>query len=453
MKIALLGFDRQGRSAYEYWSSPDNEVTICDRKSNLDNPPPDAALKLGDNYLADLGQYDLLVRTPGLHPQTILDANPDASLLEDKITTVTNEFMRACPTKNIIGVTGTKGKGTTATLIAEMLHVAGKRVHLGGNIGIPPLDMLQGAGLLHKESGQSDSENKSIQQDDWVILELANYQLIDLQYSPHIAVCLMITPEHLDWHESLEEYLRAKQQIFTHQAEKDIAIYKAGDNRSMHLATTSLGSHIPYMEAPGAFVKDDAVWIDNEQLCHKKDVGLVGEHNLENVCAAATVVWQITPEAKAIREGIKNIKSLPHRLELIKEVNGVTFYNDSIGTTPETAIAALRAMTQPTIIILGGSDKGVGFDALAEEVANSDTVKHVVLIGKTGPVIEAALEKVSFSKLSYGGESMTEVVKTAYELAESGDAVLLSPACASFDMFVDYEDRGEQFSQAALALD
>ncbi len=453
MKIAILGFDRQGKSAYEYWREG-NEITICDKKTSLDHLPSDVEVQLGDTYLDNLSRFDMLVRTPGLHPNKILEANQDTPSILDKVTSVTNEFLRVCPTKNIIGVTGTKGKGTTSTLLTEMLACAGKRVHLGGNIGIPPLDLLNGKGLYLTNKDNADiNVSEKIKKDDWVVLELANYQLIDMRYSPHIAVCLMIVPEHLDWHTDIDEYLRAKQQIFSHQTERDIAIYKANDNRSTHVASTSLGKHLPYLEQPGAVIKDDYVEINSQRIIKTNEVPLLGTHNLENICAAVTAAWQVIQDATAIKTGIEQVTNLPHRLELITKVHGIDFYNDSIGTTPETAIAAIRAMSQPTILILGGSDKGIGFDQLAKEIARSTIVKEVVLIGKTGPIIEAALEKVDYSKVSYGGETMTEAVRTAYHHAESGDVVLLSPACASFDMFTDYEDRGQQFNQAVRALD
>lgn len=474
MKIAILGFDRQGKSAFDYWSSPDNTITICDRDPFLE-APAGVEVQLGPDYLKNLAQFDLLVRTPGLHPKKIKDATPDDPDILDKVTTVTNEFFEICPTNNIIGITGTKGKGTTATILTAMLTAAGKRVHLGGNIGIPPLELLRGVGLygisspgkteeamqpaashLEDDTTENDSPsevNHAIQPDDWVVLELANFQLIDLQYAPHIAVCLMVVPEHLDWHENFDEYLRAKQQLFAHQTEDDIAVYHGENNRSAQLAASGQATQIPYLKPPGAYLNNKNIRIDDQVICSVDDVPLPGEHNLENVCAAATAAWQIAPEKTALADAIKNMKSLPHRLELTAEVNGVAFFNDSLGTTPETAIAAIQAMDRPTIIILGGSDKGAEFEELAKTIAQSDTVKHTVLIGKTGPAIERALTHIDYDAVSYGGDTMVSAVQTAYERAETGDAVLLSPACASFDMFYDYADRGDQFSQAVRALD
>ena len=186
MKIAILGFGKQGLSAYDYWKGPDNAITICDENEVLELPEGTSG-QLGQNYLHELDKFDLIVRSPSVHPKDITVANSPATL--DKVTSVTNEFFRVCPSKNIVGVTGTKGKGTTSTLIAKILEADGKKVHIGGNIGTPPLDMLK----------------NGIEPEDWVVLELANFQLIDLNYSPKIAVCLMIAPEHLDWHTDVNE--------------------------------------------------------------------------------------------------------------------------------------------------------------------------------------------------------------------------------------------------------
>ncbi len=434
MRIAILGFDRQGRSALDYWATPENTITVCDKNPDV-QVPEGYDTQLGSDYLKNLDQFDLLIRTPGLHPHEIQDANSENPHILEKVTTVTNEFLRVCPTKNIAGVTGTKGKGTTSTLLTNILESAGKRVHLGGNIGIAPLELLK----------------NDIQSEDWVVLELANYQLIDLAYSPPFAICLMIAPEHLDWHASLDEYLRAKQQLFAHQTEHDIAVYNGKDNRSMHLAITSLGTHIPYLEKPGAYVADGSIIIDEAPICTTEDVPLLGVHNLENVCAAVTCAWQITKDTQAIAAGIKRTKSLPHRLQYVEEIKNVAFYNDSFGTTPETAIAAVHAMTKPTVLILGGSDKRAQYDSLAKEIANS-SVSSVVLIGQTAPQIRDALESAGFTEVHEGGATMDDIVQTAYELAGPEAAVVLSPACASFDMFKNYEDRGEQFIQAVRAL-
>jgi UDP-N-acetylmuramoylalanine--D-glutamate ligase len=432
MKIAILGFAGQGQAAYNYWNTPENEITVCDQNESLDIPKG-VAIQLGSEYLKGLDQFDLLVRTPALHPRDIVAANSPEIL--EKVTTVTNEFFRVCPTKNIIGVTGTKGKGTTSTLIAKMLEATGKRVHLGGNIGIPPLELLK----------------NDIKPDEWVVLELANFQLIDIHHSPHIAVCLMVEPEHMDWHEDMEEYIAAKQQLFINQEEDDIAIYYAKNDNSISVADASLAQQIPYFALPGAIVENDDIVIDGQNVCSTNELKLLGKHNWQNVCAAVTAVWQITQDVAALRSVLTTFAGLEHRLEFVREVDGVKYYDDSFGTTPGTATVAIEAFSEPKVIILGGSDKGSNYNELAEIVQKSN-VRRVVLIGNMGPKIKEALQKAGFTSTVAGGATMVEIVEAARREAQAGDIVLLSTACASFDLFKNYKDRGEQFKQVVQAL-
>jgi len=430
MKIALVGFDTEGRASYEYFSALGHEITICDQNSEI-TVPEEVDFVLGRDYLEGLDRFDLIVRTAGLHPNKILEQN---SGVEAKITTHVNEFFKACPTKNIIGVTGTKGKGTTSTLIAKMLASAGKNVQLGGNIGLPPLSFLD-----------------ELNEDSWVVLELSSFQLIDLKYSPHIAVCLMVESEHLDWHSDIGEYLAAKQQLFKWQRNGDKAIYYALNPNSQTVVSPGDADKIPYYAAPGALVESNKVVIDNVEVCSTDDIHLLGEHNLQNVCAAVTAVWQVVQDPRPIRDAVTDFSGLPFRLEKIRELHGVTYFNDSFGTTPETSIVAIKAFDQPKIIILGGSDKGADFNELARTIAGLD-VRAAILIGKTAPKIAAALNQAGFKNIITSPMSMKGAVLECQKQASDGDVVLLSTACASFDMFKNYKDRGEQFNQAVREL-
>ncbi len=434
MKIAILGFAKEGQSAFEYWNSEENDITICDANTKLEIPAG-AKSQLGPEYLKNLGGFDLIVRTPALHPKYILEANPNNIDLLDQVTSVTNEFFKVCPTKNIIGITGTKGKGTTSTLITKMLEADGKRVHLGGNIGLPALELLK----------------NDIRPDDWVVLELSSFQLFDLKTSPHIAICLMVVSEHLDWHADIEEYIDAKQQLFMNQTVYDIAIYYADNENSEAIAYASVGKIIPYYDEPGAIVKGDSVMIEGIEICKTKDIKLLGKHNWQNVCAAITAVWQVTQNTEAMQSVIKNFTGLEHRLEFVREIDRVRYFDDSFGTTPETAIVAIEAFTEPKIVILGGSDKGSDYSDLVQVVAKNN-VAFVVTIGKMGKVISDLLRNNGFDKIVEGGESMDEIVKHSKELSTPGDVVLLSTGCASFGLFENYKDRGEKFKQSVLAL-
>lgn len=434
MKVAILGFAGQGKSSYEYWNTQGNEITICDKNTGV-QIPDNVNTQLGDEYLSDLDKFDLLVRTPVLHPRDITAANPGQPDILSKVTSNTNEFFRVCPTKNIIGVTGTKGKGTTSTLITRILEATGKRVHLGGNIGTPPLDLLK----------------NNIQKDDWVVLELANFQLIDLMHSPHIAICLMVVEEHLDWHKDFNEYFTAKKQLFAHQTANDYAVYYADNETSRDIANTSNGTKVPYFAKPGAIVQDDTVVIAGQQICKTSEIKLLGKHNWQNVCAATTAAWQITQDVSAIKKAITEFSGMEFRLEFIRELNGVRYYNDSFGTTPETAIVAVQAFSEPKVLILGGSDKQASFSELAKQVS-ANNVKSVITIGQTGGKITDALRSAGYKDLVTGSDNMSDIVNQASDLASPGDVVLLSTACASFGMFQNYKDRGAQFNEAVLKL-
>ncbi len=431
MQVAIIGFALEGQSAYSYWQKQGAEITICDLDTDK-QIPADAAAQLGPEYLKNLGRFDVVMRTAGINPNIILAENPG---IESKITTVINEFLRVCPTKNVIGITGTKGKGTTSTLTTQMLEAAGKQVFLGGNIGLSPFDFLD-----------------EITPDSWVVLELSSFQLYDLKHSPHIAMCLMVVPEHLNWHSGMNDYIHAKSQLFTHQTETDTAIYFAENPISHQIASASPGKKITYYAAPGAYVDGTKIVIDNHEICDVSELTLLGKHNWQNVCAAATAVWQAVQAPDAIRKVATTFTGLPHRLEFVRELDGISYYDDSFGTTPETAIVAIEAFPDKRkVVILGGSDKGASFDGLAQAVANNN-VSRAIVIGDTAPAIIAALHAEGFTNITPGGTTMTEIVEAARGSAESGDIVLLSTGCASFGLFSNYKDRGNQFKQVVTDL-
>lgn len=411
MKVGIVGYGVEGKSAEAYYKAKGHEVIILDTDM-------------------DLTGYDLLVRSPGVHPSKLPH--------DVAVTSVTNEFMAQCPAP-IFGVTGTKGKGTTSSLIAEMLKAAGKTVHLAGNIGVPALDLLP-----------------QIKSDDIVVLELSSFQLIDAKKSPHVAVCLMIAPEHLDYHSDEQEYWSAKGNIFAHQQSTDVAIYNKNDQQSMDLAFTSAGTKIPYdaegVGKHGAYVSDEAIWYQETRICSVSDVALLGRHNLQNVCAAVAAAWHEEVAVLDIAKAIKSFQGLPFRLQSIATVNDVLYVNDSIGTTPESTIAAVQAFTEPKVLILGGSDKGATFTDMAKVIARSN-VRGIVIMGQTGDHLTNELQMAGYPEDQIRrADSMTEAVAKCAEISEAGDVVLLSPACASFDMFESYKDRGEQFNSAVRSL-
>lgn len=447
MKVAILGYGVEGSAAYKYWRALGDDITIFDDKSV--EVPEGAVLEVGANW--QLEDFDLIVRSPGIRPDR-LPANAN-------VTSVVREFMARCPAP-IIGVTGTKGKGTTSTLIAKMLEAAGCTVHLGGNIGRPALEFLD-----------------QVKPPDWVVLELSSFQLIDVTESPQIGVCLMIVPEHLNWHSDMVEYVAAKANLFRFQKPQDTAVYNAANSYSIEIAQVSKGSKIPYLVSPykpvttgygsgklnsgsipdkiqqslGSYIERDQIIFQDTPICSTHEVGLIGRHNLENICAAVAAVYPIVQDSKPLAEVIKTFKGLEHRLELVGEMGGVGYIDDSFSTTPETAIAAIKSFQQPKILILGGSDKGSDYTELAKVITASN-VKQVVAIGDMAEKIVENLHKQSFQAVTTGETTMKGIVQSTRNISKPGDVVLLSPACASFGLFKDYKDRGNQFKAAVQVL-
>lgn len=437
MQIAILGYGGQGQSSFEYWNTPENQITICDQNEDL-QLPDGVSGQLGEDYLQNLDRFDTLIRTPALHPRDIQAANPDAPDILDKVWSNTNEFFKVCPSRNIIGVTGTKGKGTTSTLITRILEAAGKTVHLGGNIGTPPLEMLK----------------NDIQPDDWVVLELANFQLIDLQFSPPIAACLMVAPEHMDWHQDIEEYITAKKQLFAHQNSDDVAIYYSDNSISTDVASTSASRKIPYYQQPGAYISNGSVMIENHEICKTNELKLLGKHNWQNVCVAVTVTWQITKDLDAIRSAVTSFSGLPFRIEFRAEVHDIRYYNDSFAATPDACMAAIDSISGPKVMIVGGFDRNLEIGHLVKKLTDpASDIRHIVVVGASRQRIARDLEKSNCKNFAIcDDETMNDIVKVATGYARPGDAVVLSPGFPSFDMFKNFEDRGNKFNQAVEAL-
>lgn len=375
-----------------------------------------------DFGVEDLRDYDLIFRHTTTQPGPLLMSGVET-------TSLTKEFFKLCPAP-IIGVTGTKGKGTTSSLIANILSISGFKTHLLGNIGRPALDELP-----------------NIVKDDIVIYELSSFQLWDLKQSPHIAVVLMIEPEHLDVHSNIEDYLNAKTNIVRWQDETDFTIYHPTNQLTTKVASAGLGQHIKYLTQEGALIKDNNLVIDEQVICSVSDFKLLGTHNYENITAAVTATWQLTKDVKKIKEAIINFHGLEHRLQIIGKYEEVTYVDDSISTTPSSAIAAIRAFEQPKILILGGSEKGADFSELIDVIRTSN-VKHVILTGKLADTLAQKLDSIDYKSFHLSKNGMKEIIKTAYELAQNGDVVLLSPACASFDDYKNYIDRANQFKTA-----
>ena len=408
----------------------------------------------GKDYLKNLNDFDVIVRSPGVkrNLKELLVAEKRGNI----ITSQTKIFFDLSPCL-IIGVTGTKGKGTTASLIYEMLKKQGLDAYLGGNIGKPPLDFLD------KLSPKSQ-----------VVLELSSFQLQDITKSPHIAVILMITSEHLDYHKDVHEYVDAKRNILRFQNQSDFAIinrdYPASHESGAHTnAQVFRASRARGVYEKGCFVKEGKVLLrmsfprkresgspiksgmTEVEIISTKDILLPGKHNLDNVCAAIMAATLAGVSIENIVIVLKTFKGLEHRLELVAEIGGVKYYDDSFSTTPETAIAAIKAFKNPEILILGGSSKGSEFTELGRVISKAKNIKAIIGIGAEWPKIKFQISNFKF-QIFEGLRDMRSIVQKAVIIAETGDIVLLSPACASFDMFKNYKDRGEQFKEQVLNL-
>lgn len=425
MKIAIAGYGLEGKSNYDYFKSR-GDVTIVDEREQVDNLPAGVPTILGVGAFDRLADFDLVVRTPGLNPHKIIT--------QGQVWSATREFFVQCQTP-IIGVTGSKGKGTTASLIASILRAGGKRVELVGNIGVPALAVLEQAN-----------------QADVVVYELSSFQLWDLEQSPQTAVVLMIEADHLDVHADMQDYVNAKANIARHQHENDRVIFNDSNEYSSTIAKQSAAEQIPYPSEAAAHIKDGSFWYGDRQLCETTALKLPGRHNLENACAAIAACWPWVQDGSVIAEGLANFTGLPHRLKFVREVGGVHYYDDSIATTPGSAIAAVFAFEQPKILVLGGSSKGADFTKLAQ-VVSDQTMRQVVVIGEEADRIEAAFAAKSVQVVNLGAHiAMPAIVAAAHAAAQPGDVVILSPACASFDMFKNYADRGDQFVAAVNDL-
>lgn len=429
-KIAVLGLGIENYWLVKFLLSQKIpcSIMICDARSKKELNDKLQEFKkhkninwiLGKNHDHVLSEFEVIVRSPGA-----LLSNPNlirASKVGAKITSAMNLFFAHCPSKNIIGVTGTKGKGTTASLIAEILKAGGKKVWLGGNIGVAPFEFLS-----------------KVSKTDWIVLELSSFQLEDFEFSPQIAVLTNFCREHLapadpnnpNYHKNLHSYWRAKLNIARFQ-----------DQQGVLVANSKLKAKLKKIKLA-------------KQLYFTKSTlpsGLVGEHNQENIAAAVVVAELVGINQNIVVKAVSKFKGLEHRLESVRKLKQVKYYNDSFATTPESAMIAIKSFTYPIIMLVGGADKGSDFKKLARAI--KQRVKFVALLeGIATKRIEKELIALKYpAKQMSVCKSMVAAVKIAHRQALPGEVVLLSPACASFGMFKNYKERGLLFKQAVRKL-
>ena len=438
--VAVIGIGVSNTPLLELLLAEGIRVTACDKRSREQMGEQaehleqlGCELHLGADYLKDL-DADVIFRTPGLRPDV-----PEIAACVDRGAVLTSEmevFFEVCPCP-IIAVTGSDGKTTTTTIIAELLKAAGRRVWVGGNIGHP---------LLCEADGMLAT--------DYAVLELSSFQLMTMKHSPHIAVVTNLAPNHLDVHPDMAEYVAAKENIFRHQSGEDVAVFNADND------ITAEQSH----RAPGRarlFSRQgevaDGVFLRGEDIVcrsggHERvvmttgDIKIPGVHNVENYMAAIAAVDGLVPD-EVIRDFAREFGGVEHRIELVRTYRGVRYYNDSIASSPSRTIAGLRSFHEKVILIAGGYDKHIPFDALGPEIV--EHVKLLVLCGATADKIRTAVENAPGYQPGKPEirdvTPFTAAVEAARDRAQPGDVVTLSPACAAFDQFKNFAERGKFF--------
>ncbi|MEF3313530.1 UDP-N-acetylmuramoyl-L-alanine--D-glutamate ligase [Paenibacillus sp. GYB004] len=397
-------------------------VTARDRDPDLPREEWDdlgVRLHIGGNYLERVGG-DLVFRTPGMRPNH--PALESARAGGSRVTSEMEEFFALCPCP-IFGVTGSDGKTTTTSLIADMLANDGCTVHLGGNIGTP---------LLTRAAEMSPQ--------DVCAVELSSFQLMDMTRSPHVAVITNLSPNHLDWHHDMDEYIAAKNRLLDFQKAGDLAVLN-GDNP----ATAALHGRGQTKYFGRHMIHDDVI----DGLVPVRDIRLPGWYNVENVMAAMTAV-RGTVSDEAILETVRTFAGVEHRNQWVATVDGVHYYNNSIGSSPARTVATLHAHRGRVLLIAGGRDKKVPFDEMARLLPNH--VKVLLLIGEAASQIEAAARGVPNCPALVRCGDLTEAVAQAHRLAVPGDTVLLSPACTAYDQYKNFEERGRHFVELVGAL-
>lgn len=455
-QVTVLGLARSGLAACHLLQEAGARVTVADRKDegelaavlgNVDRTHVEVTV--GAQYERALDHADLVVISPGVPYR--LEALERVRRRGVKVISeleLASRFLSA----PILAVTGTNGKSTTVTLIGKMLAEQGKRAFVGGNLGTA-LSEAAWTALQAKKQGKPDPF-------DYLAVEVSSFQLETIdQFHPWVAAILNVTVDHQDRYDSIEEYLAAKQRIFENQTTEDFALFNMDDSRVAALRSRVRAKRLGFTRTQKIWADlDGGTYLDGDrivttvtglrqEICRRGDLKILGHHNVENVMAAATYAALWGCPTDVIRRVVSTFPGLEHALELVRERRGVRFVNDSKGTNVDATLKALEGIDHPIWLIAGGRDKGGDFSRLTEAVRRR--VKHVILIGEAAPLLKQAW--AGATAMSEAG-SLREAIDLAAREAATGDVVLMSPACASFDMFRDYQDRGRQFKAAVQSL-
>lgn len=441
--ITVIGIGISNLPLIKYLVSLGANVTACDRRSAEDLGENYTELEklgvkfnLGDGYLNNLSG-DMIFKTPGMRYDVpeLLKAKENGSI----VTSEMEVFFEVCPS-HIIAVTGSDGKTTTTTLIHKMMTDAGYKTWLGGNIGNPLL-----------------TDTEKMKENDWVILELSSFQLHTMRKSPEIAVITNISPNHLDMHKDYKEYIDAKKNIMLYQNEGDTLIVNADNQVTADIGKSANGA-VKYFSRNGmadVYLDGNIIKRGIVEILNIKDIKIPGMHNVENYMAAIAAVSGLVSK-EVIVNVAKTFGGVEHRIELVRTLDGVKYYNSSIDSSPNRTINTLRVFPNKVIIIAGGKDKGIPYDEIGPALA--EHVKVLILIGATSDKIQEALD-AEINKTGNGKDieviratSYEDAVNTARSKAHAGDVVLLSPASTSFDMFRNFEERGNLFKKIVNEL-
>ncbi len=439
-RIGVIGFGVSNQPLVRVLLQNGCDVTVCDRRerAQLGAAGDEAAAQgakfaLGADYLEHL-DFDVIFRTPGVLP--IVPQLRRAAQNGAILTSEMEAFCNLCPCR-ILAITGSDGKTTTSTITAELLRAQGYTVHLGGNIGTPLFDRIA-----------------DIRPDDFAVLELSSFQLHSMHCAPDVAIITNISPNHLDVHPDFEDYVSAKCSIYRGQRPDGVLVLNAKDAHTPRFAAEAPGS-VRYFSSigpveNGVYCSDGVIYRAHggkaEKLIDVSDIRIPGAHNVENYMAAFAATDGLVGQAACVQVA-RSFAGVPHRMERIRELNGITFINDSIASSPTRTIAGLHALPKPPVIILGGHDKHIPFDELGDEVCLH--AKAAIVVGETAQRIAAAIRGSKFydpGKLPLvEAPDFRAAVETAYRLAQPGDTVTLSPACSSFDLFKNFAERGDTF--------
>ena len=446
-KVLVVGMARSGVAAAQLLRASGADVTVNDSKSEKElgsNLLPLEGLQLnrkfGCSAMELLEGQDCLVISPG-----IPDTAPFVVKAKEMGIYVIGELELAAQLSQgtLTAVSGTNGKTTTVSLLGEIFANSGKVTHVVGNIGYP----FSLAALVSRK-------------EDVIVCEVSSFQMETADtFHPHVALLTNITEDHLNRHGTMEVYTALKMRMFRNQTAEDYAVFNA-DDPGLNGLSKQVKSHVLKFSRKkevreGAYVKDDTVYLrldgSERKVCRTDEIYIPGPHNLENALGAVCVAGAMKVPVPVIRHTLKTFRGVEHRIERVRELDGITYINDSKGTNVDSTIKAVQTMTDPTVIILGGYDKHTSFDPLSREIVNSPCIRRAVLIGETAPLIKNSLQRAGYKNTEFA-ETLGQAVEQAREAADKGWNVLLSPACASFDMFKDYEERGRVFKQIVNEL-